>query len=281
MTPPLGQSQEATEGAVALQAGRDVNLTVGPSVTEVRMLVDSFVQNHLPALQQAARDEAQRNVEKFLSEFVGQLRGTNRVSAGEFAKPDAQSAFNEALRGCALKGDDSDMALVSRVLVERLAAVDKPLLKLVCEAAIRVLPTLTKAQISYLALIQYTKSVKHNGLSTTAALEAIFQRILPLVESGFRLSPANRQYLASSGLLTINAVADANLIPTNLRQNYPFLPATDEQIRLDGGTSILKIMEEFAAVDAPTAFLTSTGQLVGMQHLASTLGTVNMEIWIN
>lgn len=278
---PLGQSQKSTDGAVALQAARDVNLTVGPSVTEVRMLVDSFVQNHLPALQQAAREEAQRNVDKFLSEFVSQLGNTNRVSAGEFSRPDAQSTFNEALRGCAIKGEDSDMALVSRVLVERLAAADKPLLKLVCEAAIRVLPTLTRAQISYLALIQYTKSVKHNGLIATASLEAIFQRILPLLEPGFRLSAANRQYLASSGLLTINPVADANLFPTELRRNYPFLPTTDDQLRSDGGASIARIMDEYATVEAPTAFLTSTGQLVGMQHLASALGTVNMDIWIN
>jgi hypothetical protein len=112
-------------------------------------------------------------------------------------------------------------------------------------------------------------------------LEVIFQRILPLVEAGFRLSPANRQYLASSGLVTLNPVANANLYPGELRQNYPFLPTTDEKIRLEGGLSILKIMEEYATVQGPMAFLTSTGQLVGMQHLASTLGTVNMEIWIN
>lgn len=277
----LGQSQKAQEGAVAVQAGGSVNISLGPSVSEVRMLVETFVQSHLPALQQAAKEEAQRNVEKFLSEFVSQLGSTQRVTANEFSKPDAQNTFNEALRGCALKGDQSDVALVSRVLIERLAAADKPLLKLVCEAAIRVLSSLTKPQISYLALIQYTKSVKHNGLPSIGALEAIFKRIMPLVEPGFRLSSANRQYLASSGLLTINPVADANLFPQNLRQSYPFLPATDDQLKAEGATSILKIMEEYAAVEAPTAFLTSTGQLVGMQHLASVLGTVNMETWIN
>lgn len=278
---PLGQSQEASEGAVALQAARDIQVNVGPSVTEVRMLVETFVQAHLPALQQAARDDAQRNVEKFLEEFVGQLGISTRVSAREFARPDAQSTFNEALRGCALKGDDADVALVSRVLIERLAAADKPLLKLVCEAAIRVIPSLTKAQIAYLALIQYTKSVKHTGITSLPALEASFSRVLPLVEAGFRLSQANRQYLASSGLLTINAVADANLFPQNLRQHYPFLPSTDELLVSEGGRSIARISKEYAEVEAPTAFLTSTGQLVGMQHLAFALGTVNMDIWIN
>jgi hypothetical protein len=276
---PLGQSQEATGGALAAQAGRD--LYIGLSVTDVRTLVDVFVQNHLPALQQAAREEAQRNVDKFLSEFVRQLGATDRVTAREFAKPDAQTAFNDALRGCALKGDDADIALVSRVLVERLAAADKPLLKLVAEAAIRVLPTLTKAQIAYLALVQYTKSVIHVGLSSTAQLESKFSLVIPLFELGFRLSPANRQYLASSGLLTINPVADANLFPSNLRKIYPFLPASDEQLGIEGATSILKIMAEYETVQAPTAFLTSTGQLIGMQHLASALGAVDMEIWIS
>lgn len=276
----LDQSQKAGEGAFALQAARDVNVNVGPSVTEVRMLVDVFVRAHLPALQEAAREEVKSNVNQFLSEFVSQLGSSNRVSAKEISKPDAQSTFNEALRGCALKGEDADVALVSRVLIERLAAADKPLLKLVCEAAIRVLPTLTKSQISYLALIQYTKSVMHQGLTSTLELEVQFRRILPLVEAGFRLSPANRQYLASSGLLTINRVADANLYPQEIRKSYPFLPATDELIRSQGGDAIFKVMEEFDAVQAPMAFLTSTGQLVGMQHLASSLGTVNMEIWI-
>lgn len=169
---PLGQSQKASEGAIALQAAGNIQLNVGPSVTEVRMLVETFVQAHLPALQQTARDEAQRNVENFLAEFLSQLGNTARVTAKEFARPDAQSTFNEALRGCALKGDDADVALVSRVLIERLAAADKRLLKLVCEAAIRVLPSLTKAQIAYLALIQYTKSVKHTGITSLVALEA-------------------------------------------------------------------------------------------------------------
>jgi hypothetical protein len=277
----LGQSQEASDGAVALQANRDVNVSIGPSVTEVRMLVEVFVQAHLPALQQAAREAAQTNVDKFLAEFVNQLGNSNRVTAQEFAKPDAQSTFNEALKGCAIKGEDADVSLVSRVLIERLAASDKPLLKLVCEAAIRVLPMLTKPQIAYLALIQYTKSVRHASVISTAHLESIFRLILPLVEAGFRLSPANRQYLASVGLLTLNPVADANLFPQDLRRNYPFLPATDELLRTEGATAILKIMEEFEAAQGPTAFLTSTGQVVGMQHLARAIGTVNMEIWIN
>lgn len=278
---PLGQSQKASEGAIALQAAGNIQLNVGPSVTEVRMLVETFVQAHLPALQQTARDEAQRNVENFLAEFLSQLGNTARVTAKEFARPDAQSTFNEALRGCALKGDDADVALVSRVLIERLAAADKRLLKLVCEAAIRVLPSLTKAQIAYLALIQYTKSVKHTGITSLVALEASFGCVVPLVEAGLRLSQANRQYLASAGLLTINAVADANLFPQHLRENYPFLPSTDEILLSEGGRSIVKISEEYATVGAPTAFLTSTGQLIGMQHLTSALGTVNMDIWIN
>lgn len=276
----IDQSQKASDGALALQATGDINVNVGPSVTEVRMLVEVFVQSHLPALQQVAKEEAQRNVDKFLSEFVGQLQKTNRVSASEFAKPDAQSTFNEALRGCALKGEEADVALVSRVLIERLSAKDKPLLKLVCEAAVRILPTLTKPQIAYLALIQYAKSVKHVGLSSLSELEIFFQHILPLVEAGFRLSSANRQYLAACGLLTLNPVANANLLPQELRQNYPFLPNAEDQIRQGGGLAIAVIMQEFAAVEGPKAFLTSTGQLIGMQHLARALGTVNMETWI-
>lgn len=278
---PLGQAQTTSEGSLGLQAGRDLNVNIGPSVSEIRMLVDTFLQTNLPALREAAKIEAQKNIDKFLTEFVAQLGDSTRASAQEFAKPDAQNSFDEALRGCALKGEDADIELVSRILIERLSSASKPLLKLVCEEAIRVLPNLTRPQIAYLALIQYTKSVKHNGLITVSMLEDFHRRILPLVEPGFRLSPANRQYLASLGLLTINPVADANLLSQNLRTNYPFLPPTDEQIVAHGGQSIVKIIEEYGAVGAPTAFLTSTGQLIGMQHLVTGLGNVDMGIWIS
>ena len=277
---PLGQSQDARDGAVAVQASGDVTVNFGLSVPDVRALVDTFLQTSLPALQEAARTEARRNTEVFLKEFVRQLGTTSRVSNEEFAKPDAQASLSEALRGCALKGEEADVALVSRLLIERLSAVGKPLLKLVCEQAIRVLPNLTKPQIAYLAFMQYTKFVRHNGLSTLAMVEAFHALLLPLLEPGFQLSPANRQYLASCGLIVINPVADANLLPQNMRTNYPFLPPTDDEIAAQGGLSIFKYMQEYVAVEGPTAFLTSTGQLIGMQHLSAALGQVNMEIWI-
>jgi hypothetical protein len=276
----LGQSQDARDGAVAVQASGDVTVNFGLSVPDVRALVDTFLQTSLPALQEAARAEARRNTEVFLNEFVRQLGATSRVSADEFAKPDAQASLSEALKGCALKGEDADVALVSRLLIERLSAAGKPLLKLVCEQAIRVLPNLTKPQIAYLAFMQYTKSVKHNGLDALSTLEALHALLLPLVEPGFQLSPANRQYLASHGLMVINPVADANLLPQNMRTSYPFLPPTDDEIATQGGHSIFKFMQEYAAVEGPTSYLTSTGQLIGMQHLSAALGTVNMEIWI-
>lgn len=281
---PLSQSQDTSDGSQSLQAGRDISEVrivnnYGPSVTEVKALVETFVQSSLPVMREAAREEAQRNIQHFLEVFVLHLNDSKTASAKEFGRPDTQGAFSEAVRGCALRGRDADVELVSKVLIERLSASDKPLLKLVCDEAIRVLPNLTKAHISYLAFLQYTTSVRHSFFSELTQLEAVHRKILPLVTDGFNISPANRQYLSSLGLVTINAVADANTLPGNMRRNYPFMPATDKELTTSGAPCVATILAEFAKV-GPTVFLTGTGQLIGMQHLTAALGPVDMEIWI-
>lgn len=281
---PLSQNQETTDGSQSFQAGRDiaeVNVTnvYGPSVTEVRLLVDTFVQNQLPVMREAARLEAEKNVRNFLEVFVSKLNNSKTASAKEFSRPDTQSTFQEAVKGCALRGSEIDVELVSKILVERLSATEKPLLKLVCEEAVRALPNLTRNHISYLAFLQYTTAVRHTTFTNLAQLENVHRKIMPLVADGFGITEANRKYLASLGVVTINSVANANTLPGNMRNHYPFMPATDEELEAQGAPCIARFLKEFETI-GPTVFLTASGQLIGMQHLASIFDSVDMEIWI-
>lgn len=278
---PLGQVQNVSDNSVAAQSGRDTNITIqGVSVSEVKLLVDAFVQSHLPALRAAARDAAEQNAQRFLQCFVSELSKSQTASAQEFTKPDAQNSFNDAVRGCALKGDDADIDLVAQMLVERLSSTDKPVLKLVSEAAIRALPVITREHIALLTLLHFGRYVKLNSVTTVAQLNAFFAHVLPLVRPAFSVSDASKRYLESVGVLSVNEVADANILPGNMRQHYPFLPAADDDLRKAGGEAILEFLDAHAKMRAQVLFPTSVGQLIAVKNLARVL-PVDAAVWIN
>ena len=123
--------------------------------------------------------------------------------------------------------------------------------------------------------------MKFNGITTIAQLNSLYSRVLPVIRPALEISDSNKRYLAGLGLLSINLVADANLLPQNLRLTYPFLPTSDQEIQQAGGDAVLELMRGFSTIHGQTMFLTSIGQLIGLKHLEPVLGLAMVDTWIN
>jgi len=276
-----GQAQEATGGSVALQAARDATFHYhGPSFGDVRELVELVFQNQLPVMREEARKVFEANAAKFREEFVRQLASSSKVSAQEFAKPDTQATFQQALTGTALKGDDADLELVAAALVRRLEAAEEPLLKQVLESAIAVMPKLVRPQIAFLAFVHYAKRVRHISATQLAQVELMAAQVMPVLESGLSLSAPNQQYLAGLGLLTLNPVASASLWLHDLHQTHSFLPPDMDQLRAAGCVHLCRLLEAYDTLQVPQAFPTLTGSAVGLLQLQRALGKIDLSIWI-
>lgn len=268
------------DGAIAVQANGNVNITKnGLDMAEVKELTQIFLDRHLPALRAEAEATARKHAGEFLDEFVKKLSEPNTVKPEAFARPDSQACFSSALLSSAEKGDQIDLTMLASMVVARLEQDAEPLLKLVYEEAITALPRITKEQIAFLTFILFTKHITPKN-ATALTLEFNAQRVLPLIEPGFLLTTANREYLCSKGLLNINLVADANLMLSNYRAGVPDFPQTDEELTALY-PSLNKIIEAYGADSIPTCFLTASGKLIALSALEAAFGKLDMSIWIN
>jgi hypothetical protein len=272
------QHQSASDSSIAIQARGDVN--IGLQLTEVRELVQIFLDRQLPALRAEAATIARANAESFINEFVASLGRPNNATPEAFAKPDAQACLNTALNGSAEKGEQIDLSLLANAVLRRLEEDSDSLMKLVLEESVRALTKMSRQHIAFLAFVQYTKNVRHTRFTELAQLEATASSILKIVEPGLSLSEPNQEYLASLGALTINRVANANQLLGSLRENYFFLPNSIQELP-SNAPSLHQLIESFEKVGAPMVFLTSIGKMIGMLALERALGKVNMAVWIH
>jgi hypothetical protein len=272
------QDQSARDGSLAIQAGGSVN--IGLHFSEVKELVQIFLDRHLPALRAEAAAVAKSNAELFISEFVARLGKPNGATPEAFAKPDAQACLNTALNGSAEKGDQIDLGILADAVLRRLESDNDPLLKLVYEESVRALTRINRQQIAFISFVQYTKNVRHMAYTELNQLEQTASLVLKVVEAGIDLSEPNQEYLASVGALTINRVANANQLPESLQQNYPFLPKNLQGLS-STAPSLHQLVTAFEKVGAPMVFLTAVGKLIGMIVLERVLGKVNMAVWIH
>jgi hypothetical protein len=273
------QDQEVHDNGVALQAARDINITNGLNVADVKELAVLFFEKNLPALRAEAAAIARQNANEFLEEFVKKLAEPNTVTAEAFARPDSQACFSEALRSSAEKGDQIDLSFLASLVVRRLESDSDPLMKLVYEEAISVLPKLTGTQIAFLALIHFTKNLTINN-ATAEKLEKNASVIFPIITPGFGLSTSNKEYLCSKGVMSINLVADADLIYGRYLAMAGDLPADDASLK-ESHPNLHSIIQQYRTDDIPTCFLTSSGKIIALSAMERAYGKLNMNIWIN
>lgn len=274
------QEQTALDGSIAIQASGDVNFTKnGLELAEVRELTEIFLERHLPALRAEAEATARKHTKEFMDEFVNKLAEPNKVTAEAFAKPDSQACFSAALLSSAEKGDQIDLKLLAAMVVRRLEKDSDPLMKLVYEEAISVTPRLTKQHIAFLTFVLFTKHISFNNNPTPAVAEKYASTLLPLMAPGFQLSTANKEYLCSKGLLSINLVADADTLLAKYQNMIAGFPVTDADLQA-GYPSLHTIIKNYGSDIIPTCFLTASGKLIALSAIESIIGKLDMSVWI-
>ncbi|MBB4819256.1 hypothetical protein HNP29_002646 [Pseudomonas alcaligenes] len=277
------QDQKVDGGGTAIQATGDVHVEHhyhGLPLSEVRELTELFLQRQLPALRAEAMKVMEENTQKFVELVAARLAVNEKVTQEAFSKPDAQVSFNEALKGSAEKGDQIDLDMLADMVIGRLEADAEPMLKLVYEDAIRVLPRLTGAQVAFLGYVAWMRYVTHVGITEIGALENFTTQAFAVVEDGLRLSVGSREYLVSLGLITINHVADADNSLPLLRDKYPFLPQTKDEIA-QRMPAMLRFIDPWSELSTSMCFLSATGKLIGLLILQKAYGKFDLSKFIN
>lgn len=278
------QDQAAAAGAVAIQAGRDVNYH-GLSVAEVRELCALFLRNNFPELREEARRAAEQHVRDFASALEQKLVSeAASIMLDKFREPDVQAAVNDAVQASARKGSAANPHVLTSLIAERVSKQSTDYKDIVLSEAVTVVPRLTAAHIALISFHHFVTSVTVNGLPSVAGLEVYARPILHATRAGFDLSISQKQHIQYAGACSINSILGGDIYDAVRTSGYAYFgyaSAADFKEALSKqAPSYVALLDQFSKENLFTINLTSVGQAIAVANLSTILGKLDYSIWL-
>lgn len=230
----MGTKKHIGDGAVGIQAERDVTVNVGLTVAEVEKLTKLFLKGNFPQLRKDAMQVAMTNVAQLLSEFKSQLaHRLHAVDIVKFGDPDVQYTLNEAVMETAKRGACANIDILVTLVLERVSKGRGDLLSLACSDAVKVVPRLTRPQIDFLSVAFFFKHMSFPKFTTITDYEKSAQMAHPLVRPASGISGWQQQYLESQRCL-VHLYIGGGDVYGELKSKYPALKdVSPEQVKQD------------------------------------------------
>lgn len=156
------QQQQVGDGATAVQAGGDVQIThVGLSYSEVRDVALDVFRANFYQLAGPAMETAKARAQEITDEFLKKLQQENPGGFGKGQDPDFQHALFTVQKEYARSGDKDLGDLLVDLLVDRSKQDHRDILQIVLNESLGTAPKLTDTQLAVLAVIflfRYTQS---------------------------------------------------------------------------------------------------------------------------
>jgi hypothetical protein len=214
------QAQEAADGAVAVQAGRDVVVHVGVTPEEVRALAsDTFKADFVKMLGMAeAIAEARAN--KVLEAFIDRVERVNPSALRHANDPDFRYTLYTAQKTAARTDDTGLHNLLVELLVQRTFEAPRSFIQLVLNESIEVVQRISTPQINTLTLAFIVKRHKFKTVSSfNSFLQTMDIYVQPLLADVAK-SPASLSHVAYAGC-GANTETGQGGLSASLYQSYP------------------------------------------------------------
>ena len=275
--------QEVAKNALAVQAGRDVN--VGMSFTEVERVFTILFENNFPKLQEIAARTAEENVTKFVGKLKDDfVRNSEKIDMSKIAEPDVQYMFNDIMKSNARKGEKANPEILSALVVQRISTDSNDMLSLTCGEAMDIVPKLNTEHISFLTFHQMMYKVFNLAFTKYAEFEEWGQLIMKVSNNIFELSDINIKYLEYLGVLSKDYVVQNQFYKGTLKA-YPFLKdvaynVMDNEFKVNAPTfyNLIKYCENNYLSQIQ---LTPIGQLIALVNIKKVIPAIDYKVWIN
>jgi hypothetical protein len=165
-----------------------INQNFGLSGSEIKELFTFLLETNFPRLKEIAREEVDKNFERFYSTFINSLNHINysvinyNVIQRAFLDPDFQYILNNAITTAVRQNNDLLRNILSLLLLKRIMSQDEDLKKIITNEAIITVSRLTKNQLNILTIML----LAHNQLQLTKVgswddLNSYFNNIQPFI----------------------------------------------------------------------------------------------------
>lgn len=193
------QHQEVESNSTAIQAARDVSITIGVSAAEARSIALDVAKLTFYELSGTARDIASMRVEEITEQVIAKLEADFPEGLQKAKDPDFQYALFTVQKQYARSGDKNLGDLLVDLLVDRSKQSDRDLLQIVLNESLETAPKLTDAQLSNLALIFLLRYTQDQFVGSDQMLGSYFdEKILPF-STNLTTSNASFQHLEFAG----------------------------------------------------------------------------------
>ncbi len=213
------------QGLVAAVNNAPVVIQNGLNYTDTKSICMDIVKEELAKYHNEASIEAKKRNEELFEKVISKLQENKMTDAdalNEFKNPAMQYDYAEAQKAYIKAGTPELAAVLSDILVRRLAESSRTLLQISLGEAIQIAPKLVKSQMATLALIfvlEHTRSFSINDhISLSKHLRQV---ILPLFQDGVSNKDSEFQHLMFTGCSQQTAFT-RNLIPF-IKSAYPGL----------------------------------------------------------
>lgn len=211
------QSQQASEGALAVQSGRDTIVKQGISTSQMTEILGALAAQ-FPAQQAAAQQLVTERLADFEKYFLEKFSNSTIGNSGAFADPDFQFIVRASQHAYARSGDEGVRDTLVDLIARRSLATERTRLSLTLNEAIEKAARLTKnefAELSLCYLIRYTQNGGVNNLDSFAKYFSDY--ISPLLPD-ISEADASYQYIEAQVCGTVS-VLKAGVV-SQLRTNY-------------------------------------------------------------
>lgn len=210
------QGQHVEGHALALQAGRDVN--IGLSYADVKEIALDVYKSNVYQLSGIAVQVAQSRAEEVTDAFLAKLQRENPYGFNQAQDPGFQYALYTVQKEHARSGDNDLSDLLVDLLVDRTKHEPRDFIQIVLDESLNTAPKLTSSQLSSLAVIFYLRYTQNPGLGTHESFGVDLDKYLAPLVGGIANSFASFQHLEFSGCGAI-AVTEISLEQI-LAENY-------------------------------------------------------------
>jgi hypothetical protein len=214
------QTQEAADGAVAVQAGGDVVIHIGVTAAEVRAIAsDTFHADFVKMLGMVeAIAEARAN--KVLEAFIDRVERVNPSALRQANDPDFRYILYTAQKTAARTDDNKLHDLLVELLVERTFEAPRSLIQLVLNESIEVVQRISASQINTLTLVFVMRRLKFKTVASFDSFLKTMDLFVPPLLPDVAISQASLSHLQYTGCGT-NSETTMQTIEAGLLRFYP------------------------------------------------------------
>ncbi len=279
------QSVSKSENVTQVAGNVQVVHNHGISLSDLKEVVNVLMREHMPALKAEAAATARENAEEFCKTFEEKLAPQiPYINPKNFADPDIQSSIHDAVLNSAKKGQNAHAELLASALIHRLKEAPESYPSLVCAEAIKIIPSLTANQISFLTLAVFLLSTKINSANSLQDLLPLATAVYEMCVDSYPILESEKGYLQYKGCISVNQFSGGSYLEI-MKSNYPFLTPISDPNEAEKSFMSFPVLKRLSQIFDDTKMsqirLTPVGMVIGITNMARQVPDIDYKNWLN